>query len=206
MTQVTSGRADVAPVATAGRISRGDTRRRILDTALAMFAEHGYAGTSVRDIAEELGITKAAVHYHFSAKEQLVEALLEPMLERLEAVVAAHATGPANPRNFLLGVRDVLVASGPLLSVLGNDPSVSAPSPELHARFHAQTERAAEVLAGRGAGADRVLRAHCALGAFLAGWKIGCGRPPGGSAGRPDEREFEVVLSSALAALGPASG
>ena len=54
---------------------RGDTRQRILDTALRRFAEQGYAGTSIRDLAEELGLTKAAVHYHFAAKEQIVLAL-----------------------------------------------------------------------------------------------------------------------------------
>jgi len=40
-------------------------RQRILDIALELFATRGYAGTSMRDIAAELGVTKAAPYYHF---------------------------------------------------------------------------------------------------------------------------------------------
>ena len=87
---------------------RGETRQRILDAALRHFAEHGYAGTSIRDLADELGVTKAAVHYHFAAKEQIVLALLEPLLAQLAAVVVQQAATPAGPRALLLGVRDVL--------------------------------------------------------------------------------------------------
>jgi len=43
----------------------GDTRQRIIDIALELFATRGYAGTSMRDIAAELGVTKAALYYHF---------------------------------------------------------------------------------------------------------------------------------------------
>jgi AcrR family transcriptional regulator len=54
----------------------GQTRERILSTAAALFAEHGYASTSVRMIARELGISDPAIHYHFPTKQALYEALL----------------------------------------------------------------------------------------------------------------------------------
>ena len=52
-----------------------DTRQRILDVALDLFTEQGYDGTSLRQIAEQLGVTKAALYYHFESKEDILMAL-----------------------------------------------------------------------------------------------------------------------------------
>lgn len=181
---------------------RGETRQRILASALRHFAEHGYAGTSIRDIAEELGLTKAAVHYHFAAKEQILAALLAPLLARFAAVTEQQAAAPQGPRALLLGIRDVLVESGPLLSVLASDPSIAGPGAELHRDLQALASRTAQVLAGPGAGAEQVLRAHCALGAFFAGWDVSYRGLTGTPAGAVDDAELEVVLAAALGALG----
>ena len=54
---------------------RGATRQRILDIALDLFNEHGYDKTSLREIADELGFTKAALYYHFERKEDILLAL-----------------------------------------------------------------------------------------------------------------------------------
>ncbi len=51
------------------------TRDRILDAALDLFIEKGYDGTSLREIAERLGFTKAALYYHFASKEDILMAL-----------------------------------------------------------------------------------------------------------------------------------
>jgi AcrR family transcriptional regulator len=51
------------------------TRERILDVALDLFVDQGYDGTSLREIAERLGVTKAALYYHFEAKEDILMAL-----------------------------------------------------------------------------------------------------------------------------------
>jgi AcrR family transcriptional regulator len=68
------------------------TRERILDAAMRRFIDQGYDGTSLREIADDLGFTKAALYYHFQTKDQILEALLEPMdvlieglFERLES-------------------------------------------------------------------------------------------------------------------------
>ena len=53
------------------------TRRQILDCSLKLFSERGYARTSVRDIAQAVGITDAAIYYHFSSKRDLLRALFE---------------------------------------------------------------------------------------------------------------------------------
>ena len=52
------------------------TKERILDTAERLFAEHGYAATSLRGIIAEAGVNLAAVHYHFHSKEALLEAVV----------------------------------------------------------------------------------------------------------------------------------
>jgi len=52
-----------------------DTRERILDVALDLFIEQGFDGTSLRQIAEQLGVTKAALYYHFESKEDILLAL-----------------------------------------------------------------------------------------------------------------------------------
>jgi AcrR family transcriptional regulator len=71
--------------------SAGSTRERILDIALELFTERGYEKTSLRDIAERLGTTKAALYYHFERKEDILlelhlrlHALGREALERLD--------------------------------------------------------------------------------------------------------------------------
>ena len=54
------------------RGSAPETRERILDIALELFSEQGYDKTSLRDIAERLGTTKAALYYHFERKEDIL--------------------------------------------------------------------------------------------------------------------------------------
>lgn len=62
-----------APDAEAGRAQ--STRQRILDVALDLFIEKGYDKASLREIAEQLGFTKAALYYHFASKEDILKAL-----------------------------------------------------------------------------------------------------------------------------------
>jgi AcrR family transcriptional regulator len=73
---------------------RTNTREQIRSVALEMFAERGYAGTSLREIAERLGVTKAAVYYHFSTKEDILASLLEDFLVQLDELIAWTATQP----------------------------------------------------------------------------------------------------------------
>jgi AcrR family transcriptional regulator len=67
---------------------RTDTRQQIRAVALEMFAERGYAGTSLREIAERLGVTKAAVYYHFPTKQDILASLLEDFLSQLDELIA----------------------------------------------------------------------------------------------------------------------
>jgi AcrR family transcriptional regulator len=73
------------------------TRRRILDIALELFVEQGYDRTSLREIAERLGFSKAALYYHYKAKDDILEALAEAVIDDLEDVVDQVADRPAGP-------------------------------------------------------------------------------------------------------------
>ena len=65
------------------RRPRGVTRERILDVALELFNEQGYEQTSLREIAARVGVTKAALYYHFERKEEIL----------LELHLRLHALG-----------------------------------------------------------------------------------------------------------------
>lgn len=77
---------------------RGDTRARIQRIALEMFAEQGYERTSLREIAERLGVTKAALYYHFKSKEDIVHSFTEDYFGRLDALIAWGRDQPPTAR------------------------------------------------------------------------------------------------------------
>lgn len=66
----------------------GNTKERILETALELFAQNGYSGTSMSDIAHQLGITKGALYKHYTSKQEILDSIVERMtrmdLERAE--------------------------------------------------------------------------------------------------------------------------
>ena len=67
----------------------GDTKERIIDVALELFAQSGYLGTSMSDIAKQLGITKGALYKHYTGKQEILDSIVERMnkmdYERAEA-------------------------------------------------------------------------------------------------------------------------
>jgi AcrR family transcriptional regulator len=84
------------PVSTSQAPSTG-TRARIQQVALELFTEQGYEATSLREIAERLGVTKAALYYHFRTKDDIVASLLGDQAARLDALIE---WGLAQPRTI----------------------------------------------------------------------------------------------------------
>jgi len=82
------------------RAPETSTRQRIVDESTRLFAEQGYAGTSVREIVEAAGVTKPTLYYWFGNKEGLFTALVDVhmgrWLEELEKIV--EGTGSASER------------------------------------------------------------------------------------------------------------
>lgn len=58
-----------------------NTKERIMETALELFAEKGYLGTSMNDIAKQLGFTKAALYKHYTSKQEILNRIVERMNE-----------------------------------------------------------------------------------------------------------------------------
>lgn len=72
----------------------GDTKERILMTALQLFARDGYEAVSVRNIAEELGMTKGALYRHYKNKRDIFDSIVERMM-KLDAERAEEYQVPA---------------------------------------------------------------------------------------------------------------
>lgn len=104
-----------------------DTRQRLIDAATALFIRHSFAGTSLQMIADELGFTKAAIYHHFRTREQLLTAVLEPIIGELRTVVEDAETlrgVHARAERMLTGYARVAVDNPLLISVLSADPGV----------------------------------------------------------------------------------
>jgi len=77
---------------------RTDTRMRVQKVALELFAEQGYEKTSLREIAERLGVTKAALYYHFKSKEDIVHSLTDDHNARIDELIEWAKGQPADER------------------------------------------------------------------------------------------------------------
>jgi AcrR family transcriptional regulator len=146
---------------------RGDSSAaQVVACALALFARHGVAGTSLQMIADELGVTKAAVYYRFRTKEEIVLAVLAPAFEGFAAILEEAEAEPVERRAGL--VLDRLarqaVTHRALYAVVLGDLSATqlrGESPEALAVF----ERLRDTLAGPAPTPDRTARAAI----FLSG-------------------------------------
>jgi AcrR family transcriptional regulator len=84
--------------------SYSTAQTRVLQAALSLFAEHGVGGTSIRMIADAIGVTKAAIYFQFKTKEEIVLAAARLGFAKLEwALEAAEAEeSPSRAREFLI--------------------------------------------------------------------------------------------------------
>ncbi len=73
----------------------GSTRERILDAALTAFGLRGFDSTSLDDLAAEVGITKQAILYHFSSKQELLAATIELAVQELGGALSEAADAEA---------------------------------------------------------------------------------------------------------------
>ncbi|GGO09500.1 TetR/AcrR family transcriptional regulator [Micromonospora parathelypteridis] len=116
------------------RESTGGTRERIKTVALELFTEQGYEKTSLREIAERLNVTKAALYYHFKSKDDIVASFVEDRLEQMDALNAWAETQPAT-----LATRRELISRYADTMFDGTQPSVM--------RFFEQNQTALKSLA-----------------------------------------------------------
>ena len=100
---------------------------RIITAALELFTRHGVGGTSLQMIADEVGVTKAAVYHQFNSKDGIVRAVAEAEIDRLESVLdaAEAAPSPGEARDRTIdGIIDLAIERRREVSVLLNDPII----------------------------------------------------------------------------------
>jgi AcrR family transcriptional regulator len=193
--------------------TRRDTRARIQRVALELFAERGYDGTSLREIAERLGVTKAALYYHFKSKEDIVASLVEDYFGKLDELIAWAGTQPRSPktRATVLSryVRIVADGSGTFKMLHHNQAAVNtlAAARQRGDVFKERMAGLVDALTEPGSDLQERLRATMVLGAISFGWMF--------FADKTDDRDklTAAVLDIAadfdradLASLGEADG
>jgi AcrR family transcriptional regulator len=179
-----------------------DTRARILAVALELISERGFAGTSIRDLAERLDLTTAAMYYHFSSKDALLDALVAPLIDGVAALSARASSGELGEVGLLREVVTVLSGEGAkVMGVLHGDPSATH-----RVKTRCDPDRMfADIVRGLARSDDSValLRASCAVGAIQGAVFAAAHNHPGRRGSWPgfDDEQRTVVVTAALAAL-----
>lgn len=139
------------------------TRQRILAVAAELFAAQGIAATPLREIAERLDVTKAALYYHFPSKDHLLAALITPLHDDLGAVLTRIEDGStrAAPAKVLAHLLDAHLTNHDATR-LARDPAMHQVD-RLHQRAEQLHTRAIAVLVGGDADPGDRLRAAAAL-------------------------------------------
>lgn len=152
--------ATIEPAGRTRKLRRGPlTRKQILDAALRLFSEKGFARTSVRDIAQAAGITDAAIYYHFASKRELFEALIEERgftaaleeLERAEVNVGPEEAIPGiavNALQLMYANRDLMKVL--MVEAMAEDPVAAEEYGMLVERWEKAEARILRVYADRG--------------------------------------------------------
>jgi AcrR family transcriptional regulator len=129
------------------------TRQQILNSAFAVIRREGVARLTIEAVADEAGLSKGGVLYHFRSKESLISAMVASLVQRFEADIetARHEEEPRDERSAPGSwLRAYIHASaGPaednedtvaLLAAVSTDPRLLAPLQEQYARWQAQAE------------------------------------------------------------------
>lgn len=100
-----------------------DTRERIHVVALELFVSQGFAQTTMQDIADQLGLTKAALYYHFPTKSDLVRSVVQPAIDEIIHFLSEARQRPVPPRELLERFFDLNYANRTVFLALTLDPS-----------------------------------------------------------------------------------
>lgn len=143
------------------------TQRRILGAALDLFVEKGYGETSLREIAERLGFTKAALYYHYQAKEDILLELVRPLLDALDDVLPQATAVPdrRQQRAVLSAYLDTCLQHRRLVRFVARDVS-ALNQPQIHDRIEDQNARLKRLLSGPRPAPANLVRASSAIGAL----------------------------------------
>ena len=182
--------------------SASSTKQRILGIARELFARQGYTGTSIADIARELGTSTAALYYHFPSKADILRGLIAEPLAAYTRLLNSLQERQPTAEELLGAFIDLAADSRELAVIIDRDPAVLEMITEQLPESSQMNERVIEALTGPGADRAAVIRAHAAFGvvknATMAAMSIDL--PPDGDA-KLDPADRAEILNAALRAL-----
>jgi AcrR family transcriptional regulator len=94
-------------------------REELIQAAFNQIAEHGFEGLRTRDVASEVGVNIATLHYYFPTKEALIGGVLDHAMERFRSTLAPHGSPSDQLRNHLRAVRKLMTDEPELAGVMG---------------------------------------------------------------------------------------
>ena len=159
----------------------GGTKERIQHVALELFVLHGYEKTSLREIADRLGITKAALYYQYASKQELLKSVTQPLIDEFEVMVA----GDPDPETLLRSYVDLLHRHQRVFQLVANDHA-SLAAAELVERSVKLRRDVVRRLAGPDPRPADYVRAAAAFGAISQGFMVARRVEPGADPTLPD--------------------
>jgi AcrR family transcriptional regulator len=153
--------------------SRTDTRARIQQVAVELFTEHGYDGTSLREIAECLGVTKAALYYHFKSKEDIIQSLVEDYQEQMNELIGWAGSQPRNAhsrREILVRYMHIVAERDQVFRMLHQNQAVLSTMASALRTLKTTPLLLADTLAAPDEPLRERVRMMMTLGAISVGW------------------------------------
>jgi AcrR family transcriptional regulator len=118
-------------------------RQELVLAAFNLIAEHGFEGLRTRDVAAEVGVNIATLHYYFPTKESLIRGVLEYAMGRFRSTLAPHGSSDDQLRSHLRAVRKLLADEPGLASVMGElalrsgrDKSIAGIMAQMYETWH----------------------------------------------------------------------
>jgi AcrR family transcriptional regulator len=170
--------------------------RRIAHLALARFRVGGYVGTSIADLAGALGVSKAAIYYHYRSKDALLHRLVDPLLDAIDACIHDHNQPTRTARPLLSAYLTVLIAHQEAIPLVATDVAVLN-HPSIGPRLRAQNHQLQSLLTAPDTSVPARLRAEAALGAI---WRPLIAQPP---LDLTDPAHQHILVDAAVATLQP---
>ena len=140
-----------------------DTADRIRAIATELFARQGFDRTSLQQIADRVGMTKAALYYHFSSKEDLIRSITQPLLDDGAEMLERVQASPLTPAELFGELFDITYAHRGILGALVRDLSALSEA-DLEGEVIAWRWRVQRRLVGEDAPLDQQVRAVLAIG------------------------------------------
>lgn len=174
------------------------TRDAILTTAAELFSTKGFAGTSMSDLAENLGLSKAAIYHHFESKESILMNLVNSTFQDMGGLVQEIEALPASkvdPSEVLRRFAEILFAHRQVVSLVLFQLPAELRTHDIERRDH--MVRLQKILAGKNPTLERRIRARAAT-TIIA---MGVVPPPFGKLLGKDETDLSLLVRIAIDAL-----